>query len=558
MAGVIEREGSAARGDRASGESFSLVLELTVQDRDTIAELCAFPEGEARDEFALNALRIGVLALRQARGQLDADLIQRETQRMLCGLQGQLGAHAAQMHEKLTAALKEYFDPTSGRFHERVQQLVKQDGDLEQLLRRQIGGEDSELCRTLVAHVGEQSALMKLLNPRESQGLMAALRETVEAQLTAQSTHVLREFSLDNKEGALARLVGELTANHGQLTKTLEGKIEDVVREFSLDEENSALSRLVKNVDRAQRTISSEFSLDNDHSALSRLKDMMESTSQAIHRNLTLDDETSSLARLKRELLTILSAHCETNQRFQEDVKVSLNKMLAKREEAARSTRHGNAFEDAVCEFLQRQAQNKCDTFSATGADTGLIKNCKVGDAVIELGSDCVAEGARIVVEAKEEQGYSPADARKEIDRARENRGAQVGLFVVSRKTAADGWDPLHRAGDDVFVVWDAEDATTDVYLHAGLELARALCIRGSRQSDAQAADFTALDVAILEIDKRAGALAEISTWAETIQNNSEKILDHVRKTRKSLERQVETLREKLSDLKQSMQSTAE
>ena len=394
MAGVIERDGSAGLAAEAGSEPFSLSLELTVHDRDTITELCAYPEGDARDEFALNALRIGVLALRQARGQLDADLIQRETQRMLSGLQGQLSAHAAGMHEKLTGALKEYFDPESGRFHERVQQLVKQDGDLEQLLRRQVGGDGSELSKTLLAHVGEQSALMKLLNPRESQGLMAALRETVDAQLTAQSNQVLREFSLDNKEGALARLVGELTANHGHLTKALEEKIEDVVREFSLDEENSALSRLVKNVDRAQRTISSEFSLDNETSALSRLKGMMESTSQAIHSNLTLDDEDSSLARLKRELLTILSAHCETNQRFQEEVKVSLNKMLAKREEADRSTRHGQVFQEAVCEFLERQAQHKCDDFRATGSETGLIKNCKVGDCVIQLGPDCVAEGA--------------------------------------------------------------------------------------------------------------------------------------------------------------------
>ena len=98
-----------------------------------------------RERFALAALRIGVLALRQARGRVDADLIQRETQRMLSGLEGQLAAHALHINEKLAGSLKEYFDPQSGRFPERVQQLVKEDGELEQLLRRQIGGEDSQL-----------------------------------------------------------------------------------------------------------------------------------------------------------------------------------------------------------------------------------------------------------------------------------------------------------------------------------------------------------------------------------------------------------------------------
>ncbi len=60
-----------------------LPLSLLVTDRDTIAELWPRREGDPRDDYALEALRIGVLALRQARGQLDADLIQRESQRML-------------------------------------------------------------------------------------------------------------------------------------------------------------------------------------------------------------------------------------------------------------------------------------------------------------------------------------------------------------------------------------------------------------------------------------------------------------------------------------------
>ena len=252
MAGIVDR-GTRTRSllDGLPAElPHSLILELTVDDRDTVDELCCHAPGRDREEFALNALRIGVLALRQARGRLDADLIERETQRMLSGLQNQLSAHASQVHDRLTSSLKEYFDPESGRFQQRVQQLVKQDGDLEQMLRRQIGSQDSELCKTLVSHVGEQSPLMRMLNPQESRGLMQALRDTLESQLSAQRNQVLREFSLDNKDGALARLVGELTSSHGQLTKALQERIDIVVREFSLDEENSALSRLVRNVDR--------------------------------------------------------------------------------------------------------------------------------------------------------------------------------------------------------------------------------------------------------------------------------------------------------------------
>ena len=54
---------------------------------------------------------------------------------------------------------------------------------------------------------------MRLLSPNESQGLMKTLRDTLEVQLSNQRDRVLREFSLDNKEGALSRLVGELNAS---------------------------------------------------------------------------------------------------------------------------------------------------------------------------------------------------------------------------------------------------------------------------------------------------------------------------------------------------------
>src|SRR5579872_7440799 len=448
-----------------------LLLELSVEDPDTIAELSLHPEGRERERFALSALRIGVLALRQARGQVDGAEIRRQTDHMLLALQAQLKGHAELVHDRLAASLKDYFDPDSGRFQERVNRLVRKDGELEELLRRQIGVENSELARTLAAHVGEDSPLLRLLSPDESRGLLKALRETVDEQLQSQRDRILEEFSLNNKEGALSRLVDELNEHHGKLSEDLQGKIDDVVKEFSLDEENSALSRLVRNVDRAQKTITSEFSLDNEASALSKLKGMLESTQQAIDANLTLDKDDSALARLRKEVLDILDRHSKSNQSFQEEVKLALKEMVVRRQEAARSTTHGLIFEDVVCEFLFHEAQKLGDLATRTGDSTGLIKHCKVGDCVLELGAESAAPGARIVVESKEKGQYSLAQARDEIDEARRNRGAQVGLFIYSQALAPREMEaaPLLRHGNDVFVVWNPEDAATDLLLRTAV-----------------------------------------------------------------------------------------
>ncbi|MBI1348218.1 hypothetical protein GC163_18240 [bacterium] len=527
-----------------------LNLELLIRDADVIAELISLPAGELRDEFALKALRIGVIALRQARGQLDVEAIRREGDRLLVNLQNQLETHSRQVNERTSTTLREYFDPQSGRFQERVERLIKRDGELEQTLRRQLGADDSELAKTLTTHFGQESPLLSWLNPDQSRGLLGALRGAMEEQLTAQRDQVLKQFSLDNKEGALARLVHELTERHGELTEQLQDRIDAVVKEFSLDEENSALSRLVTNVERAQRTITREFSLDEDASALSRLKRMLEQTNLAIHEHLSLDEEDSALARLKRELFSLFTVHRDENAKFQEEVKLALNTMVARKAEAAKSTRHGLDFEAALLHLLQLEAQKSGDCCEASGARVGRIKNCKKGDAVIELGPESIAPGARIVVEAKEEAGYQLTDARAEIDEARKNRDAQVGLFVFSQKTAPAALEPLSRLGNDVFVVWDPEDPNTELTLKLSVSLCRALAVRQEMKDQAQTEDWQAIEAAIIHIEKAIGGFDEMQTSADQVAKHAEKMLKRIGLMRKELEKQIEILREKTSGLK--------
>ncbi len=534
----------------AANGSATLLLELAVHDPETVAELEAFAAGRDREDFALKALRIGVLALRQARGQLDGETVRREGDRLLGLLQARLEDHTKGVHDKVSHTLKDYFDPQSGRFQERVERLVRKDGELEMVLRKQLGQEDSELSRTLSRHFGDDSELLKWLNPDQSQGLLGALRGVLDEQLLSQRDHVLKQFSLDNKEGALFRFIAELTERQGNLTEDLQTRIDEVVKQFSLDEENSALSRLVANVERAQRTITNEFSLDQETSALSRLKKMLESTNATIESHLSLDEETSALARLKRELLALLEGQRKTNQVFQEEIKLSLQEMIVRKKEAGKSTRHGLEFEEEVIQLLVQESQKTGDLAESTGSTTGRIKNCKVGDAVITLGPDTVAPGGRIVMEAKEKAGYQLTDAVQELATARDNRDAQVGLFVFSRRTAPVGLEPLFRRGLDVFVVWDLDDEASDLYLRTGLTLARALVVQQQKQNAAQTADVAAMEVAILDIEKQVNSLDDLMTWAQTIESNSGKILKKLATVRKAVESQVATLKEKTAELK--------
>ena len=303
------------------------------------------------------------------------------------------------------------------------------DGELESIIRGQIEGDDSQLVKTLTAHMGKDSPLMQTLNTEAADGVISALTTATEKALTDQRERVLGEFSLDNEAGALSRLVTELKKNHGEIGEALQKRIGEVSDEFSLDKEDSALSRLVGRVKSARSQITAEF---------------------------TLDEEASALSRMRRDLLEVMESQRKTNEQFQVEVMEKLAEMTARRKEAERSTRHGEDFEVAVFDFIHERAQ-------------------KAGDIVMELGPEHAAAGARVVIEAKQNVSYTVQSARSELEEARKNREAGVGVFVFPRRTAPEGTESLVRYGDDILAIWDAENPDSDIIMDCALTVAKAL-----------------------------------------------------------------------------------
>jgi hypothetical protein len=531
----------------------SLELRLSVDEPSMVAQLCGVPEGRARQDLALAALRIGLLALDQARGRIDADIVATEGRRLLERLGDLLDANSRETQTRITGTLREYFDPQSGRFEERVQRLVRRDGELEEVLKRHVGGPDSEIARTLATLVGRDSELVRRLDPSSADGVLRALAETLEEQLRTQRERVLAEFSLDNSQGALTRMLSELGERHGALEGRIEERIAEVVREFSLDDESSALSRLVRSVERAQKTITAEFSLDSETSALSRMAKQLDRTTRTLEAHLTLDDDASALSRLRRELITVLQSSDESNRRFQEEVKVAIRELVTRREEAARSTTHGFTFQDAVFAAIERLARNRGDIVQDVANYPGTIARCKKGDAVVTLGAEHVAAGARIVVESKEDAGYKVTRALEEMQLARKNREASLGLFVLSSSAASDGTPGFARHGDDVIIVWNPEDPATDVRLEAAYEVCRSLTARRARESSTQGADLAAIEQAILGIERCLAGMDEITTWARTVESSGQKILKRVQTDRDALAAQVACLRDHTAALRTSL-----
>jgi hypothetical protein len=497
-------------------------LDLTVSDPEVIAELQKYSPGTDRERFALSGLRLGVLALRQARGELDAVVVRDAGQKIVYDLENLFRERGGKISDDLTSALRQFFDPASGELPRRLESLLKQDGELELFLRQHVGPESSTLAKTLDQHL---EPLLRLLDPEEGQGLKMRIELMLNAVLDDQRSRILREFSLDSDESALSRLLRKLTENNGQLTGDMRTLVDELAKEFSLDKPDSALSRLVKKVEDAEGLIG---------------------------KSLTLDDDHSPLSRLKRELQSTIDTLVKNNADFQKEVREVLTKLQTQRETAAKSTLHGVTFEDRLGELLAAETARLNDVHEATGTTCGAISHCKVGDFVTTLGADTAAAGARIVWEAKTNKSYDLAGALKELDQARKNRQAQIGVFVFSRNAAPEGVESIVRYGNNLVVQWDPDDAVTDLYVKAALSVARALVIRETHESAESEQALNSIELATRAIEKQIESLTQIKTWAETVRGNGDKIADRAGKMQEALQKQVEELDQQLAAMKTS------
>jgi len=502
----------------------TLYLNLELDDPIIVEALRAHPDGLARARFAERALRIGVLAIRSAGGEIDSDTVRNEGTRLINELSQLVQTYQTTTSEGLAGILKEYFNPENGRFTENVDRLVRQDGDLQQVLQNHLDTAQTTIQQTISQLVGTDSPLMQMLRPGEANVFFENLSKVANTAVETQNQAILQQFSLDVPDSALNRLLTELRTNHTNVGSSLQNHITDVMQEFSLDHEESALNRMLKQIQDASTQIRGEFTLDN---------------------------EASALSRVRRELKDLIEAQNESAQQFQTRISNELSALFARKQEAQRGVQHGNDFEAAVVSTLQEMLYGNDDEVEAVGSTTGAVAYSRVGDAVITLGPDCVAAGARIVVEAKEDESYTLAKSLEEMTKARQNRKADYGIFVVSSKMSLATSIPLLRRYDnDILVVWNSEDRNTDVALMAAITVAKGLIVRAAREREGFAADLNAMDSAIASIVRQIEQFDEVNTSANTIKTSAEKIMNRTKLMRERMEKELDTLTNEIQGLR--------
>ena len=218
---------------------------------------------------------------------------------------------------------------------------------------------------------------------------------------------------------------------------------------------------------------------------------------------------------------------------FEKEVREALTRIETKRTQDQKGTRGGLVFEDVVLSFLRAATQGAPCVFDATGASTGVGRS-KKGDAVVRFTQESAFAGAAVVFEAKRDAAYTVQKALDELDAARKNRDAAAGVFVMARLHASDVFPRFARYGNNVLVVWDDQDPTTDAYLHAAILLGIGLVTRTKTAGDA--GDIAALRDIEMRIEGELNRLEKMEKHSDAIRKNIDGIGDEIRKAQKSLD----------------------
>ncbi len=199
----------------------SLDLTLVITDRNVLGYLALFEEEEMQCEKALEALKVGVIAIQSASPTLDTQVVQAKFSEVEGRLREQLG----EFQRKLTDDLRRYFEEQNGVVPRSIDGIFGDNGALSRTFQTFFNPTEGKLSRLMQDQIGPQSNFGKVLDPQNKQGIIALMEARVQELVEAKLDDVLQQFSLDEDGSAMCRLKLMLSDFFGQLNQSLGIKV---------------------------------------------------------------------------------------------------------------------------------------------------------------------------------------------------------------------------------------------------------------------------------------------------------------------------------------------
>lgn len=516
-------------------------VEIAIRDArpEALTSLAGMTPSQ-QGQLAHEAWLIGYRAVTNAHRLAEEARLNDIGKTLLEDIDGQLRTHTERQAERMQDAFATYFDPESGQLGERLRQFVGDGGTLPALLERHLGPQNSVLVETLVKHVGEHSPLFKKLSPTDSEGLLQLMSERLRLAFESQNGALQMALDPQCEGGAISRFVAGLRNELKRAEDDQAAQLKIALAALDTTKEDSLLNQLRRDAQHAREQLLQAINPNIPGSPLGVIQ-------------TSLTERLERFAKSQQDQLEELKKSASEHQR---DVREAVQRIELRKQEELHGTRGGRLFEDAVLDFIQRAVGGHGYVVENTGSSVGLRPACKIGDAVIEFPAGHAFSGARIVAEAKCDKSYSVSSALAELDQARANRGACVGIFVMAKSRAGAGFPTFARYGQDVLIVWDDENAASDPYLEAALMVGLALAIR--HRTVASDGDLQALQKIEQRIAREVERLLDIRGAAEKIRKQVEVIEEAADNGNRGLQKLLKDAKKTLCALKVELNDDAE
>jgi len=203
---------NAQRNNKSEG----LSLNIIVKDDDIIKYLEQY-ESPQREEKALEALKVGVIAILSASPSLDTKVVDEKFNQ----IEKEIKDYTNEFRSALADDLKKYFEKEKGDVPLAINSFLGEGGSLSSSLKNYFDPSSGKIILLLKHELGDGSEFRKALDPNNKESVISRIENVVEKKLSETIGELSEQFSLDKQDSGMSRVKKLFDDKVSEIEKTI-------------------------------------------------------------------------------------------------------------------------------------------------------------------------------------------------------------------------------------------------------------------------------------------------------------------------------------------------